>query len=185
MSFPPKVCNTSECLRSAANFIQSMNLSADPCEDFYQYTCGNWADEHPRPDSLTSFDWFSERQSRVLRNIRSYLQANSTDEDPLPVRQARDMFTACMNVTQMDALKYKPLLYYLNQFGLPKYPTFLNLTPFDYGTYKFDWIKSIVQIKRILGMDILIGFDVFPDPLDRDVNRLVVGTPETETELPL
>lgn len=41
-------CDSKDCLRAAANLFQSMDLTIDPCEDFYMYSCGNWADEHPR-----------------------------------------------------------------------------------------------------------------------------------------
>ncbi|RWS05788.1 endothelin-converting enzyme 2-like isoform X4 [Dinothrombium tinctorium] len=26
-----------------------MNTSVDPCDDFYKFTCGKWAQVHPRP----------------------------------------------------------------------------------------------------------------------------------------
>lgn len=41
-------CKTNQCLRASANLLQSMDKSVDPCEDFYQFTCGNWAKHHPR-----------------------------------------------------------------------------------------------------------------------------------------
>lgn len=51
----------------------------------------------PRPDSSNSFDWFSERQTKILRYIRSFLQSNSTFKDPDAVNQTRIMYRACMN----------------------------------------------------------------------------------------
>uniref|UniRef100_A0A182ME88 Peptidase M13 N-terminal domain-containing protein n=1 Tax=Anopheles culicifacies TaxID=139723 RepID=A0A182ME88_9DIPT len=188
LHFPPEICHTADCLRSAAALKHSMDLSVDPCEDFYQYACGNWEDEHPRPDSYASFDWFSERQAKILRNIRHYLQANNSEFDPKPVVQARAMYTACMNLTAMDRLGYEPVLKYLKQFQLPPYPSFLNVT--DAGEspvfkgYDFDWVQSLAKIKQLLGMDIFIGFDVYPDPRHRDYNRLVLGTPESGSDLP-
>lgn len=85
-----------------------MDRSADPCEDFYKFTCGNWATEHPRPDSSSSYDWFAERQKRVLRNIRTFLATNTTTEDdlPIPVQQVKDMYAACLDIGQLDYLLF-------------------------------------------------------------------------------
>ncbi|XP_021705831.1 neprilysin [Aedes aegypti] len=184
LHFPADVCHSPECLRAAAALQQSMDRRVDPCEDFYAYTCGNWADDHPRPETYTSYDWFSERQARILRNIRQYLQRNDSFDDPKPVMQARAMYRGCMNLTAMDSLGYDPLFKLLGEYFLPNYPTLLNLTQVDYESYDFDWIRSLAKVKQILGMDIMIGFDVFPDPKNRDSNRLVLGTPEQGSDLP-
>ena len=37
-----EICNTPECVVAAHSLIQNMDLNADPCEDFYQYACGNF-----------------------------------------------------------------------------------------------------------------------------------------------
>ncbi|XP_050087390.1 neprilysin-1 [Anopheles aquasalis] len=188
LHFPNEICHTAECLRSAAALKHSMDLSVNPCDDFYQYACGNWEDEHPRPDAYVSFDWFSERQTKILRNIRQYLQANDSVLDPKPVTNARVMYRACMNLTAMDRLGYGPVFKYLKQFHLPPYPSILNVTnttnESNLDGYGFDWIRSLAKIKQMLGMDVFIGFDVYPDPQHRDYNRLVLGTPESGSDLP-
>ncbi|XP_025080430.1 neprilysin-2-like [Pomacea canaliculata] len=43
------VCQTFECLESAANIAKSINTSVDPCDNFYQFACGRWMAEHPIP----------------------------------------------------------------------------------------------------------------------------------------
>ena len=37
-----QICNTPECVSAAHSLIQNMDTSANPCEDFYQYACGNF-----------------------------------------------------------------------------------------------------------------------------------------------
>lgn len=162
-----------------------MDQNIDPCDDFYKFTCGNWPDEHPRPDSSSSHDWFTERQTKVLRKVREFLQSNLTNSDPLPVNQARMMYKACMDTTKMDELGIEPVIEYLKMYGLPVYPTILNITKTDYSKYKFDWLRSLVEIKKTFGADLMIGFDIFPDPTNRSLNRLVMGTPELGSDLPL
>ena len=39
-----QICNTPECVSAAHSLIQNMDTTADPCEDFYQYACGNFVE---------------------------------------------------------------------------------------------------------------------------------------------
>ena len=36
------VCLTDGCIELSAQIAASLNQSVDPCEDFYQFSCGNW-----------------------------------------------------------------------------------------------------------------------------------------------
>lgn len=46
--YQDSLCETNNCIRAASNLMQSMDFTANPCTDFYQFTCGNWAEDHPR-----------------------------------------------------------------------------------------------------------------------------------------
>ncbi|XP_070396881.1 endothelin-converting enzyme 1-like [Dermacentor albipictus] len=41
-------CASLDCFNVQAELHSSMDLSAEPCDDFYQYVCGHWAEGHPR-----------------------------------------------------------------------------------------------------------------------------------------
>ena len=38
----PQVCQSEACLDLAVQIKGAMDESVDPCEDFYNFTCGNW-----------------------------------------------------------------------------------------------------------------------------------------------
>uniref|UniRef100_A0A1A9ZPZ1 Peptidase M13 N-terminal domain-containing protein n=1 Tax=Glossina pallidipes TaxID=7398 RepID=A0A1A9ZPZ1_GLOPL len=181
------LCRSKECLRAAASLIYSMDEKTDPCEDFYQFTCGRWADEHPRPDSVTSNDWFREAQAKIMRQLRKFLQQNITDNEPTTVSKAKLMFKGCMDTKLLDERDMEPLVYFLKQFQLPLIPGGFNLTlemEDSDQSPEFNWLKSLVLIKKYLGMDLIIGFDILPDPLNRTIKRIAFGTPEVDTALP-
>lgn len=55
---------------TAVLFVESMNKSTDPCEDFYRFACGNYGEQHRIPKTAISNDRFSEVHDVMLTFIR-------------------------------------------------------------------------------------------------------------------
>lgn len=43
---------------AAASLLSAMDLTADPCEDFFQFACGTWNKVHPIPEDHSSISTF-------------------------------------------------------------------------------------------------------------------------------
>ncbi|XP_055613594.1 neprilysin-like [Uranotaenia lowii] len=172
----PDLCDTKECLRSAAALRHNMDPSADPCDEFYRYACGKWADENPRPQQQSSHNWFGLRQDKVYGIIRDRLMSNATDDDPLPVQKAKAMYMGCLSSDHRKKEGYKAVEKLLKKVGLPLLPKLVDGTPLP-KNYKFDWISSIARVKRILGLNVIIGFDIVNDFQANGVKRMILSFP--------
>lgn len=88
--YPPEVRN-------------KINLTVDPCHDFYQFSCGQWRDKIEIPDDRSfisaSFSNISDRNNAVLKEIM--------DEDWPYVDE---LYSSCMNVSALNARGATPIL---------------------------------------------------------------------------
>ncbi|KAJ9575360.1 hypothetical protein L9F63_025688, partial [Diploptera punctata] len=179
-----RLCDSVECVKSAANLLQSMDRSYDPCEDFYHYACGNWKNEHPIPDTAIDNNWFAERTFHMLRHIKGYLQQNSSESDPVPVVQARTMYKSCMDTDELDRQGLEPMFQFLQDVGMNPLPKLPSNTPGSDVEEPFNWLPIAVKTKRRIFQDLFVGFAVYPQDTNRSVYRMKLGTPDVRSPLP-
>jgi putative endopeptidase len=89
----------------------SMDRSADPCVDFYQYSCGGWQKANPIPADQSRWDVYSKMEQdnkRVLWGILDRLAAQPEGRST-GQQKIGDAFAACTNDGLTQSLGAKPL----------------------------------------------------------------------------
>lgn len=79
--------------------LTSMDKSADPCVDFYQYSCGGWQKKNPIPADQVSWSVYGKLYQDNLNFLRGILeQAASAKGQRDPITQKiGDFYAACMD----------------------------------------------------------------------------------------
>lgn len=163
-----EMCQSEECVKTAARVIEAMNKSVDPCEDFYKFACGGWISKHPIPESQTSWDQLSLLREELLKDLRILLEEADREDDLRPVKLARALYRNCMDTGSVEALGLEPLYKVLTMFGLPKEPpTQGKILPFD-----LSYITGLAQ--RELGLNLLVNFYISEDVRDTTRNRIML-----------
>jgi len=82
----------------AAFIINNMDPSVDPCDDFYQFACGNFIKNTIIDDDKSSVNIFDTIQGKVSNELRMLLTEPIQSDEPRPFRMAKLMFKSCMDI---------------------------------------------------------------------------------------
>ena len=96
-----------------------MDRSADPCVDFYQYSCGGWMKRNPIPPDQPGWDVYSkldQDNQRFLWGILDDLGRNTSGRNANQ-QKIGDYFAACMDESAIEKLGADPLKPYLDQIN--------------------------------------------------------------------
>ncbi|XP_046983494.1 neprilysin-2-like isoform X1 [Schistocerca americana] len=156
------VCLTPGCVRAASEVLDKMDPSADPCDDFYQYACGNYLRTTNIPDDKSKVSTFSALNDRLLEKLRAAIEEEEGAPAVVPrsLRLARNLYSACMNKTLIESRGLAPLQRVLKE-DLGGWPVVEGDSWDEAG---FDWRQSVYRFRRTgYGADYLIEFSVVTD----------------------
>src|SRR5260221_4925867 len=95
--------------------VPSMDRSANPCDDFYQYSCGGWIAHNPIPADQAAWSVYgklADENSRFLWGVLEGLKPGTANRTPVQA-QIGDYFSACMDEAAIEKrgdAPIKPLL---------------------------------------------------------------------------
>jgi putative endopeptidase len=91
--------------------VPSMDTTADPCVDFYQFSCGGWMKNNPIPPDQASWSVYGklyQDNQRFLWGILEDLAKKTSGRTPQQ-QQLGDFFGACMDEAAVEKLGARPL----------------------------------------------------------------------------
>ncbi|XP_015789311.1 neprilysin-1-like isoform X1 [Tetranychus urticae] len=135
---PNSICLTSECVKTASSLLSAMDITAEPCNDFFQYACGNWNKKHIIPEdrsSISTFEVLAENLQLILRNL---LEEPASSHDNSATIKAKTFYKSCMNIEEVVKVGDIPLKKTLSDLG-------------DWPVTNKKWTKPNWSFEELLG----------------------------------
>ncbi|XP_065061388.1 endothelin-converting enzyme 2-like isoform X2 [Rhopilema esculentum] len=166
-----KECLQSNCVQVAAGVISRMNTTTNPCEDFYQYSCGGWLDKTAIPDSKTRYSIFSEVSSRNREIIKleiSKIMSGQKNSSSMSIRNAVDYYSSCLDKKSIEARGDQPLKDVIKQYN--SWP----VTDMNFTAGNWNWTDTFIRVHKYLAMAPVFNMYVGSDLKNSSVNVITL-----------
>lgn len=171
-----ELCLTEDCVKAAARLLESMDTAVDPCDDFFEYSCGSWNRLNDIPDDRSSYNTFAKLRDIIHVQLKDLLQQPRTEQDSEGTLKAKRLYQSCVNESLIDERDLDPVYVLLEELG--GWPiTGTNL----WKEEEFDLISLMVKL-RLYNNKILVDQWVGPDDKNSEVN--IVQLDQAELGMP-
>lgn len=163
-------CETKECLIAAAELQKSMNLSADPCEDFYEYACGGWMKNNIIAPDRSRWSQFDVTRKTLADKVRVILEGEYNSSSTSIIGKTLNLYKKCMNLAKREIDGFDELKSRLNQIGWPM------INNGQLGRIQ-DWTEVYAMLNKLFGFNFILSNYVYLDAKNTSIYSLYVDSP--------
>ncbi|XP_034251928.1 neprilysin-2-like [Thrips palmi] len=174
-------CLTEGCNRTVASLARAMNLSINPCDDFYQFACGRYVRDTPLPPNKGTVSVVSQLEDVLREQLRELLAEAPGPGEPAAFGKAKTLYQSCMNTTRLEELGVEPAKKILATLGVPSWPI---LESDAWDDSEFDWQNMSFKLMEMgLYDDFIFAYGVEIDINNTARHALKVEPPEFNLDL--
>ncbi|XP_028406854.1 neprilysin-4-like [Dendronephthya gigantea] len=155
------VCLTEECASISSSIKDAIDETVKPCDDFYDYACGEWLKKNPIPNGKLQISAFTELRDKNNKIMQESLVQDDALNDILPIKKVRTFFQSCLNVKAIDELGSEPIKKYikdLDSWAVDKKA--------GWDSKNWDVFETLKKIqKRYTSTNLFFTVESVPDPL--------------------
>ncbi|XP_030082834.1 endothelin-converting enzyme 2 isoform X2 [Serinus canaria] len=110
-------CLTDACVRVASKILEALDTETDPCQDFYQYSCGGWIKRNPLPNGRSKWSTFNsiwDQNQAIMKHLLENTTFNSSSEAE---RKTQRYYLSCLKEQRIEELGSQPLMELIDKIG--------------------------------------------------------------------
>uniref|UniRef100_A0A8V0Z9T6 endothelin-converting enzyme 1 n=1 Tax=Gallus gallus TaxID=9031 RepID=A0A8V0Z9T6_CHICK len=111
------MCLTDACVRVASKILEALDTDTDPCQDFYQYSCGGWIKRNPLPNGRSKWSTFNsiwDQNQAIMKHLLENSSFNSSSEAE---RKTQRYYLSCLKEQRIEELGSQPLMELIDKIG--------------------------------------------------------------------
>jgi predicted metalloendopeptidase len=140
-----------------------MDTTVDPCDKFYQFSCGGWLQQHKLSDDKSLVSTFENMKNVTQNDIRNILEEKSTSDENPSLTKAKQFYKSCINMGEINAR------------GDQHFKDFLRTK--IHGRKPFDLTEALITSHRY-NLRPIVSLLVGPDQQNSSRNLLYIDRPE-------
>ncbi|KAG5675325.1 hypothetical protein PVAND_005236 [Polypedilum vanderplanki] len=136
-----KKCVSVPCVRSSANILERIDTKIDPCEDFYSYACGSFAENYFTPDEKSTVDSLSLMSDKLQEYLLTLLSAPIISNEPQNHKIAKLLFNQCTDYDRINERGKEPIIKLFQKIG--GFPMIEQ----NWNENEWEWENAILKLR--------------------------------------
>ncbi|XP_071042056.1 endothelin-converting enzyme 2 [Parasteatoda tepidariorum] len=142
-----KTCYSTECIKAASRMIEKMDPSVEPCDNFYQFACGNYLTRNTVPDDHYLKSTIQTMQDDMYITLKKIIEMPASLNDSEAILKVKKLYASCMNTSSIEDGSVKVLRELLTDYGIGDWPI-LNDT-WDQADIYLEWRLAMLHVHQV------------------------------------
>jgi len=153
-----KYCLTAGCVKAASSLLDIIDKDVDPCNDFYEFACGNYVNQVVIPEHKTRVGAFNTVGEKLNERLKKLFESKGTKEEPAVFKSIRAFYNSCMDLDHIENNSKAEMLEMVEKLG--GWPVLGNeFKPEDFAWYKLTAVANALGYNTGKVISIGIGTD--------------------------
>lgn len=160
-----KVCTHNHCQRVSNEILRSLNQSVDPCDNFFEYSCGSWIKRHTIPKGRNQFSAITQLNNNNEKLLLESLEMDEPSDTPT-IMKLKNFYRSCLDLKAIDQRGNGPALQFIKQMH-----SWALAGDSSWDAKRWDFYETLKILHKASPAEIFFVVDVIPNPVKHDVTR--------------
>ncbi|CAD6193486.1 unnamed protein product [Caenorhabditis auriculariae] len=168
------VCTSRECVQIAGFLSDNLNSKVDPCDDFYEFACGNYGLNRNLPANKPLRHTISDVQSRLNKQVKTILQTPISSTDSTWDKLAKGYYQKCLDEEELERNGLQAMKEIVDRIG--GWPT---LQGDSWKEWRHSWEEQLALVLNRTGVNaVILEMAVTHDPSNSTKSVIELDQPK-------